>query len=268
MTVVMESLPRFDLKEYVQLLTVLRQAGYGIRPVSDMPKDDGGQFAYLRHDIDASLELSLPMARAEANESLKATYGVMLAATYNLFYPENVTFLKELIALGHEIGLHYDLSNYPSEPVQAWQRLERETQLLQTLTGKPVLTISMHQPHRGLYDFFRQTKTYVHPHDPRWQEDVMYVSDSCRAWRDCSLLRCFAPDSPRRLLLLTHPEVWLDGGITCRFEYLDKILMPGALRQPTDYFDQEIRQTWKTHVGANMHDERERRSAVIPERAS
>jgi hypothetical protein len=125
----------------------------------------------------------------------------------------------------------------------------------------------MHLPHKGQPDPFQQLDEYTHPHDPRYQEGLLYVSDSCRAWRDESLLTCFGSSPPRRLLLTSHPELWLDGTIADRMMYLDRVLIENASRQCIDYFNQDVRHVWVNHPGPRLHDERERqgaRSAMTP----
>jgi hypothetical protein len=130
---------------------------------------------------------------------------VLLTQQYNILQPENQYILRKIIKLGHEIGLHYDLETYPIGSTESRARLNWESEFLGKVVGAPVQTIVMHQPHKGTADPFHMINEYVNPHDPRYQNELLYVSDSCRAWRDETLLSCFGPNPPRRLLLLTHP---------------------------------------------------------------
>ena len=163
--------------------------------------------------------------------------------------------------LGHEIGLHYDLETYPTDPSAAHEHLSWEVTVLSDLIEQPVKSICMHQPYKGTQDPFLQTDEYINPNDPRYQKNLLYVSDSCRAWRDEKLLTCFGPNPPHRLLLTIHPELWLDGSMGDRIQYLDKILMENGVRQHRDYFDHEVREVWMTHIAPRQHDEREHRKA-------
>ena len=114
---------------------------------------------------------------------------------------------------------------------------------------------------QGLPDPFKTSDEFVHCHDPRCTADVLYVSDSSRAWRDDNLLRWLHADpstSTRGLQLLTHSEVWYAGQISDRLQYADEVLLPLAAAEVTDFISGELRGIWKTHEGALMHDARER----------
>jgi len=252
-------LPNFSLSDYLMLIENLRDAGYVFHNVSQMVVRSSDKIAYMCHDIDLHISLIDTMAKAEASHGVTATYYVLLTQHYNPLYPDNQRILRMIQDLGHEIGLHYDMETYPTDPEQARKQLDWEVSILSEVVGEPIRTIRMHWPRKGQLDPFVQIDEYVHSHDPRYQEGLLYVSDSCRAWRDESLLTCFGLNPPRRLLLNTHPELWLDGTIGDRIQYLDQVLMENIVRQYRDYFDRIVRPVWKTHPAPRLHDERESR---------
>jgi len=217
----------------------------------------GERTVYLRHDIDLHLYEVERMALIEAKRSISATYYVLLTQHYNPMSVFNRGILRRLVDLGHEIGLHYDLTSYPQDSMAARRHLDWEAGLLASLTGQRIYTISMHQPYLGTPDPFRQLDQYVHPHDERFQQDLLYVSDSCRAWRDEKLLSCFSAQAARRVQLLTHPELWLDPGHPDRLDYLNQVVAPNVLYESQSYLDAEVHRIWSTHPGAHLHDERE-----------
>jgi len=251
-------LPKFDLGDYVSLLQRFRAAGYTLRPVSHIPRADRASAVYLRHDVDYFPAPSLPMAEAEAELGCTATYYFLLTGLYNLHEAENLRVLRRLTELGHEIGLHYDLETYPPEPQAAREQLDFEARVLARLSGQPVRTITMHLPFKGTPDPFRLSDAYVHPHDPRWQEDLLYVSDSCRAWRDENLLRCFSAAAPRRLLLLAHPELWMDGGVEDRLTYVQQVVHPAAREPWRRLFEEVVPEIYRIHPAPRLHDDRVR----------
>lgn len=61
----------------------------------------------LRHDVDHNLEHALLMARWEARMGYRATYYVLPTAWY-WSEPETPALIRELDALGHEVGVHQD----------------------------------------------------------------------------------------------------------------------------------------------------------------
>lgn len=247
----MTRLPKFTLKSYSDLLRELSAAGATFRPVSAMGKASAKD-VFLRHDLDFSLELALPMARAEHALGISSTYYVLMSGPYNACSAGSVSAMHELISLGHNLGLHYDLSLYPADMNAAQVRLNREIEFLQELSGASLETIVMHEPFRGQDDFFIESKNWLNPsfyqkNDPQ----LLYVSDSCRAWRDDSLLRYIAGDTDKsHLLLNTHPESWLAEGSQHRITYLEETLLPRVLEPVQQYFSSRVRHLWTTHVGA------------------
>jgi hypothetical protein len=237
-------MPEFSLASYATLLSDLRSCGYAACAIAEKsPPDPAERILYLRHDVDLHLCGVESIAQLEAECSVCATYYVPLTLHFNALYPENRRILHTLRDSGHEIGLHYDLETYPTEPGAARRHLDWEAGILGAIVERPIRTICLHNPHKGQPDPFRDLDEYTNPDSASFRQDCLYVSDSCRAWRDESLLRCFGDSPPRQVLLNTHPELWLDGNISDRMEYLDKVLRQTGLRQHLDYFDY-VRQIW------------------------
>jgi len=212
---------------------------------------------FVRHDVALHLRGVEQMARLEAEHDVRATYYVPLTLHFNLLYPENREILCEICACGHEIGLHYDAATYPSDPAAAQKHLEWEVVLLSALCGAAVRTVCMHNPSIGGADPFSESSSYVNPGSSLFQKDCLYVSDSCRAWRDDSLLRCFGDSPPRRVLLNAHPELWLRGDVREPLEYVDKVLRVAGIQQNVEYFD-AIRSMWVEHAARSRSAARER----------
>ena len=249
-------LPAFSLEDYRRLLVDLLACGWSFRPVAEMPEPVQGPTVYLRHDIDLHVPGIEAMAAVEADLDIRSSWFVLLTQHYNALYPENLAVLRGLAADGHELGVHYDLTTYPVDDDAARAHLRWEAGLLEHATGARVRSISMHQPYEGRDDVLKRNDEFVHPHDPAWGDGLMYVSDSCRAWRDESLLRCFGPDRPERLLLLCHPELWLDGAVEDRTRFLEDSLLPRVVAQHRDFVDRVVRGVWERHPGPPLHDAR------------
>lgn len=257
----MEALPDFTLADYASTLDALRASGYAVRPVSTLPSSTDGPTLYLRHDVDFHLGRIVEMGELEAASGVAATYYVALTQPYNVLSEASRSTLRALVSLGHEIGLHYDLMTYPANPDEWQDHLAWELSVLERVAERPVQTLCMHQPFLGTPDPFRELDGLVHPHDPRLQEGLVYVSDSCRAWRDDTLLRCLSGDVPRKLLLNTHPELWLGEAGLSREAYLHRVL-DHATEEHRTYLQEEVAEVWRTHEGPIRHDARERQLAA------
>jgi hypothetical protein len=258
----MNYLPSFAFEDYRVLLRALKGRRASFHRLSELPAlTNAVNFVCLRHDVDCHLLGLDGMATLEAEEGVPATYYVLMTAHYNPRSRACRPVLRRLVDLGHQIGLHYDLSTYPQDPANAAVHLRNEAAALADVAGTPVCTISCHFPHKGLPDPFKTSDEFVHCHDPRYTGDVLYVSDSSRGWRDDSMIRWLrrsAAFPQRGLQLLTHPEVWHAGHLRDRIQYCDEVLLPLATAEVTDSIARELRDIWLINDGARMHDERER----------
>lgn len=247
-----ECLPPFTIDGYRNLLHAMKNAGFLIRPISALP-DRQENCVYLRHDIDFSLVLTTRIAEIEYAAGISATYFVLLCGPYNPFQEESVAAIKKIKGLGHEIGLHYDLTNWPKDRQVAQAKLNAEIQTLESLAETKINSIVMHQPSLGGEDYFAIedgawiNPTYYQKSDP----DLCYVSDSCRAWRDDSLVKFLHHELPQtRMMLNTHPESWLAEKRMHRISYLTKVLAPAANQAANDYFLRTVKSLWETQPAA------------------
>jgi len=213
----------------------------------------------MRHDIDLHLVGVERIAELEAKRGIQASYYVPLTLHFNPCYAPNAETIKRIVEMGHEVGLHYDLSVYDPATTNSDEWLATHVRMLESISDRSVQTICLHQPHKRAVDPFLQSDRFVNPHDPRFQTDVTYISDSCRAWRDETILRFLRPGPKGRLLLNTHPELWLGPAELSRLEFLDRVVKVNALRPHEDYFDHTVRNVWITHIAPRLHDQRDRK---------
>src|SRR6185295_8253711 len=83
-------------------------------------------FFILRHDVDYSPAAALALAAQEADREIRATYFLLPNSLYyNLLAPEHARFPASLVALGHEVGLHYDVGFLRQFPADRWIDLVR-----------------------------------------------------------------------------------------------------------------------------------------------
>lgn len=201
----------FDYATYWSLLSRI-SVTHRIVPFAALRDGEpDGPFCLLRHDVDYSPNAALRLAKQEAERGVRATY-FLLAGTsyYNLLAPEHAHFARELVALGHEVGLHYDVRSFLPFPRDQWPRLLRaQATLLGELAGQPVTSMAMHQPALHGDDPFRdEDHGFLNAYDRRFIGEMTYVSDSCRAWRDHAWSMLMSGAFPPRLHLCLHPINW------------------------------------------------------------
>ena len=195
----------FTPSGYRALLSRGQALGYRIVPFRDFEPPGASPVLLLRHDLDGPLGGARLIADLEAEASVRATYFVQTAGDfYNLLSPTGRAFLRHLVALGHEVGLHYEASRYVGPRGDATLRCD--LRLLEDLTGEPVQSASQHLPtddDRIAIDRYVRNEAYA----PRFTDPPMtYISDSLMAWRQASPHDLM--DRHASFQLLTHPETW------------------------------------------------------------
>jgi len=163
---------------------------------------------FIRHDIDLSIKDALDVARLEANVGVQATFFLLASGDlYNICSRDTRAAIQELVGLGHQIGLHFDISAGPQPFVSA--RLEQEISILETVSDSSVRFMSQHKP--GTYGFLDLTHDRVidvRDQVSAKQSAVGYCSDSGGFWSHGDYAsRHLNPDF-HSLQLLLHPVWW------------------------------------------------------------
>jgi hypothetical protein len=169
-----------------------------------------GPYVILRHDVDGSLVPALRIAEVERRLGVRATYFVGFSMKYyNLSEEHDQACLRELTAMGHEIGLHYDALAYLRQRASARRILEDELRTLGRLAGRPVSVVARHNVNLSGKDPFAGSRRPLNAYNHEFFKDALYISDSCRAWYLGDLERLLS-DPPQRVQLLTHPMLWTE----------------------------------------------------------
>ncbi len=249
----MQTLPNFSLSDYHKMLIAFKMSGYSFGLITNKTPDR--KTVYLRHDLDYFPYEAYEMSKIEQLSRVCSTYYILLN-DYNITSRANIDFLRSLVRKGNEIGLHYDLRQYPKAKRSKIRFLHRELQILESVVGRKITTGCSHAPSLRKRNF-TFCNDIINPMSKSFLKDVVYISDSSRAWRDESLLECFHKDGPHQVLLGIHPGSWLNGDETDRIEYLKSTVFR---KRKQFYSDKEWESRWiqihQNHEGAKMHDER------------
>jgi len=180
----------FTLKQYRRLLETLVEAGYEFHPVKESVQLQGeatassGKMVFLRHDVDKKPENSLKIAHIESEMGIRATY-------YFRAVPcsWNEEIIREIAALGHEVGYHYEsLTTCGGDVDAAYEDFKANLERLRRLAD--VATICMHGSPRSKYDSRDIWKRYdykalgiiAEPYlDTDWSK-TFYLTDTGRRW--------------------------------------------------------------------------------------
>jgi hypothetical protein len=117
--------------------------------------------AVLRHDVDIVPERAPAMATIESELGIRGTYFFRVHANeYNAFSHENLAIMRDLLGMGHEVGLHAEpLDLAASCGVDPAVGVRVAAEALSGLLGVRVAGVASHNditPDNNL-DFFRTT---------------------------------------------------------------------------------------------------------------
>ncbi len=205
--------PDFTRAGYRELLKAFLARGYRATGYETCRRDEPDLI--LRHDLDFAPELALPMAEIEADLGMPAAYFILLETPFYTVRDAPVrAAIKEVIALGHEVGLHFDAAAGEDKAEALDKAAFEQCAVLEDIAGAPVRMISFHRPAKQLLGRAEEIGGRRHTYQPRFFSEMGYCSDSRGLWRFGHPLEHEAVSESRALQLLTHPIWWAndDGG--------------------------------------------------------
>jgi hypothetical protein len=208
----------------------------------------GGPHVLWRHDVDYSVHRALALARLEAELGARATYFVWLHSDlYNTFEPAVHARLREIAALGHWIGVHFDAGLYPGASLD--EKAAWEGRFLAESLEVPVRAVSLHNPSvsgtEGLDA--EEIGGMVHAGARSIRDAYTYVSDSNGYWRYERLPEVIGSGEHDRLHVLTHPEMWQEQPMSPRDRILRCIEGRGLASEAT--YDALLADNQRVNVG-------------------
>lgn len=194
----------FTMNAYVQLLELLKNKGYHFCFYEEC--DNYEKTVILRHDIDFTIDKALEMAKIEKQLGVKSTYFVLLTTDfYNIFSKQSYEKLKEILSLGHDIGLHFDERRYDLKTMKDMeQHLEMESKIIEKLLNNKVKAVSMHRPSKLLLEKDIQFNHYINSYSSKYFKTMKYISDSRMNWRE-DPIQVIESALYKHLHILTHP---------------------------------------------------------------
>lgn len=196
---------QFSFHFYGEVLDLFVSQGYHFSLFGSQLEDNQ---VFLRHDIDLCLDKALLMAKFENAKGIHATYFVLVTSMhYNIFHQNSKKIINKIAALGHDIGLHFDLKQYEGSSESDLQLFaEREKNLLSSILtrGEPVKSISVHTPTRLFVESELVFPTMTNVYLPPFFVYTKYVSDSARHWKE-DIRSLVGQRKFSRFQLLVHP---------------------------------------------------------------
>jgi hypothetical protein len=241
----------FTHDHYRRIMKAALEAGYSFAFFGDYDRLQSGdqRACFLRHDCDNDLVAAVQAAAIETDMGVVSTWFVMpRSAMYNLLAPTSRKLVGEILAGGHQLGLHFDASLYAQASDEKMrEEVRRECQLLEDEFGQSINVVSFHQPDQrilsGGFD-----PGVMNTYDKVRLRDVFYYSDSNLNFREGCPSDLFASRRHRLIQLLLHPEWWTHDKIDMREKWARMLtnnitLARGSLleREATYLFPHQIK---------------------------
>ena len=196
---------------YANYRGLLRMAKSGWKIFDYRNIDWDEKFIVWRHDVDISINCSLKLAKIEQEEDVKGTYFINPHSEfYNIAEFNQHLLVKEILQLGHDIGLHFDAAFYEINSEKELNVLVvKESSYLEDLFGVKPTAFSFHNPVSKNLEF--EADEYgglKNCYSKKFKETVGYCSDSNGYWRFRRLNEVLKEQKEPRLQVLTHPGWW------------------------------------------------------------
>lgn len=253
--------PNLEYLEFTEggfrsLLRTLRDGAYRFAKYGD---GEQTRSVLWRHDIDVSVHRAFRLAKIEAEEGALSTYFVNPRSIfYNFLEPGILLLLKEIRALGHDLGLHFDAelkgrARWTSVQLETAVRSDRS--ILETALGDAVNAVSWHNPDlSNLLEFdAEEIGGLTSAYSARLRREYVYCSDSNGYWRFKPMKDVIAEGHPR-LHLLTHPEWWVPEPLSPS-DRIDRAVM-GRARAVKASYDDLLMRAGRKNLGSSADVER------------
>ena len=174
------------------------------------------RYTLWRHDIDLSVHRAYSLANIEKSFNIKATYFLFFGSNfYNIFDKEIKNLIYKIKSLGHQLGLHFDSSQYD---IKSKYELENylifEKNILENLFQTEIKVFSFHSPSKEIlkYENFKYAKM-INAYAKYFKKNVEYCSDSDGYWRH-KRLENFLDLNHNKIQVLTHPAWWQESSMS------------------------------------------------------
>jgi hypothetical protein len=223
----------FTLHVFQEILRVFLSSGYGFQTFAAFLEKPERKVVLMRHDVDKRPRNARAMAEIEHNLGIQTSYYFRILPK---FFDRSV--IRDIAAMGHEIGYHYeDLTLAAGDRDRAARLFESHLEEFRRIV--PVKTICMHGSPLSRWDnrLIWETIDYHdygimgEPYLDLDFDEVLYLSDTGRRWNGGSVSIRDKVNShyqidirttvqlmtslgngclPDRLMFNIHPQRWED----------------------------------------------------------
>ena len=188
-------------KKFLKILNLLQKKKYKFCFFKKKIKE---KEVYLRHDIDFSLNDAVKIAKIEKKKKIFANFFFLISSPfYNIFNKNDKSQIKEIINMGHNVGLHFDPSIYNIKEVNTF--LIKEIKIFNDMLNVNSKVFSLHRPRNFLNYKFK--KNLINTYDNKFIKKIKYISDSGGFFNFEEPISWLNKNNGKSIQLLLHP-IW------------------------------------------------------------
>ena len=162
------------------------------------------RFVIMRHDVEISIPAAVRLAEIDAAAGVRSTFFLLQTGDYNPFEEEEARGVRQILDLGHDIGVHYDGALFERLQVDAETVVIAQISMFEAFFGTTVSAMSSHMPMRS--GITLTVPGVIDAYEPKYIVDMKYLSDSTQQWREGVVTETLHRHD--RVQLLTHEYIW------------------------------------------------------------
>lgn len=207
----------------------------------------------LRHDIDVDPQAALPLSLIEADMNTQATYFFMVRCPiYNVFSPDNVRVVKQILDSGHHLGLHFDCTMYPElseDNISSY--ISGEIELLEKFFKDKVEVVSFHRPGNMELQGI-ELDLWPNTYERIFREKFQYFSDSRSRWARGNPIESREFINRNNLHILVHPIWWGEDSLIPVQHLVDAVK---NIKARAEQYMQDDIKVWKDSLETSSTEE-------------
>lgn len=202
----------FSYRHYKEILGEISNKNYKVVDFNNC--DSYKKEIIVRHDIDLDLKKAFKMAEIEKNAGVKANYFFWITSPfYNIFDSDNSLIVKNIIKLGHNVGIHFDEGAYNcSSEGELEQFIMKEINMFEMYFQYRPNVVSFHMPRKELLNNNFKFSNFVNTYHNKFFKQYKYLSDSEMRWREGCVCKKLKLNMYSKIQVLVHPIWWSDNG--------------------------------------------------------
>lgn len=198
----------FTLRAYKANIQNLLDRGYEFSFFDTFNRNS--KFVLWRHDIDFAPQRALELARLEKECGVRSTYFIQPHSRFYHFLERDIHHIfMEIKSMGHQLGLHFDISFYDEvDENNIEELLATEKLIIDSYFKTNIQVFSFHNPTKFTLNWKKwECAGMINTYAEWIQSNVSYGSDSNGIWRHQSFNDLLA-SNPEKIQFLTHPVWW------------------------------------------------------------